>query len=155
MEILINIFYILCFFVAIADYWLLYNSRKIFRILDFSYRYKKITGNYATEVEYLKYGKEYDPKLIEQNAAVIISIIALTIIGLLSNDWILFLSNISLYLLFRVVISILFKIDKFIFSNTHYLLVFLSHLSRILIFIFIVINHFHLKINTYDYFTGK
>lgn len=136
-----TLFYIFGLFIFIFQLGLLVKWNERFNKLRYQSKYEEITGT--------KYKDANGNNIFLFYFGMVIILSAIYyLIGLMSSNWILFLSIFSVTLS----MSLLFKIvkrfsKKFIYSKTHKFLSFLMIVYSSLMTLFISLNHFHFKID--------
>lgn len=133
---LANIYYFIGLFVLLTSVVNLFNFLKFSNIKRWSESFKKHTGK-APSVDDFKDQESYSIFIISP----IFTFIQLIwfIFGLISNEWYLFLTIIT----FSFILSSLFKNFKNFFIEKIFGLLF--SLFKMLIILFLIINHFHLN----------
>lgn len=134
---MVTLFYLFGFIISIIQFGLFFKWNKRFNELKYQYKYKKITGKSHKDI-----GKS-QLYIIYFGITILLSTIYY-LIGLLSSNWILFLS----IFLVTLIISLFFKLmkrvsDKFIYSTSHKFLSFVMIGYSSTMTLLIVLNHFH------------
>lgn len=137
-----NLFYSIGIFTVIFNILMLFKYNKISKAINWLSEYKKLFGKNPKKEEYRN---KSDQDLIGFWSFTVIFTVVWMIFGLMSKDWLIFLliffNNILLNLI-NYSISI---------NKIKFLILILKSILMILIISFLIINFFHLGINTTEY----
>jgi hypothetical protein len=136
-----NIYYLIGVLVLLSVLSIILKFRKIYSISEWKEKYEKITGKKPSKKEY-RSKTEYS--LSE----------SIGILGLFELLWIIGGFFTTSWYLFGVVLSISYLLNiilkPFKFSILHKLFSFTFLLSRLCLYLYLIVNHFYLHQNTYN-----
>ena len=138
---IVSIYYLIGVLVLLSLLSIISKFGKIYSINEWREKYEKITGNKPTRKEY-RTKKEYS--IYESSG----------ILGFFELIWIIggfFTGN---WYLFAIVLALSYILNKtlkpFKFSIFHKLISFTFLLSRLCLYLYLIVNHFYLHQNTYS-----
>lgn len=138
-----SIYYIIGVLVLLSLFSIILRFRKIHSVREWKEKYEKIIGKIPTKKEF-RSNKEYS---LLQSATILGSFELIWIIcGFFTVNWHLF----ALVLLVSYLIN--FIIQPIKFSLLHKILSFTFLLSRLSLYLYLILNHFYLHQDTYSIF---
>jgi uncharacterized membrane protein len=141
-----TIFYTLLFFLSISNLYLLALHSKIFKIREWWDGFNKVTKKIPQKSDYRKY---QDFIFINFWSVVTIVNYVFLIVGLLTQNWLIFLSTIVISFIFGKVTK---KIQKW--GIIHKSIDFISIISISTIYLIVSLNHFHFGLNLSELIIG-
>lgn len=132
-----SIFYFIGILVSLTLFFHLINFKRFEKISEWLISFKKVTGENPTKLDYR--GDDYSFLLKRNIYAIFESLWSL--VGLLSNNWFVFLGVLIYTKLFAIAIK------DIRFTTLGKIMFFKLILGKFLIYSFLVLNHFHLHIN--------
>lgn len=141
-----DFFYSIGLFIIILNLASLIQYKKIFDITEWLSKYKLVTGKNPV-IEDFRNKNDHDLLLFW--SFTVVSTVLWMLFGLLSNQWIIFL--------FIFLINIALNSIKKIFSSIKKVKLFLTFIKSFIglsIIIFLVLNHFHFKLDLMDILFG-
>lgn len=136
-----NLFYIVGLVVILSVLNIISKFKSIYSVREWEQKYKKVVGKIPVRSDY-RSKSEYN--LSRKMGILYLFEITWIIIGILTHNWYLFLGLI----IFSFVIGIILK--PFRYTLVFKILSVLFLIIRLLLYTYLVINHFHLHIDTYE-----
>jgi len=130
---MIDIYYTIWIFIFFLSLYTLFNFNKVYKVKEWQYKFKNITGEEPSLVDYRKRG---DKKLYINHNYLLGVEILWTILGFFTFDKYIFLSIFTTGL----IIDFLFKKNKFTLSYKIASFSFL--LLRTSLYLLLIVNHF-------------
>lgn len=146
---ILDFYYFLGLFILISVVSQIFLFNKLFKITEWISKFKKVTDERPVKKDF---ESEEDYNLISGRDAFLIIEGIWLIIGFLTNNWFAFL-GLSLY---SLLLGILYKtiLKKLVFSLLGKLLYFKFFIIKALVYAFLIINHFHLKLDLWEIVKG-
>lgn len=137
-----HIYYTFGLIMIVSLLTILFKFNKISNIREWYTKFKKVTGKIPKEKDFRS--KE-ESILYNSFSSLLVIEFTWTILGLLTNSWYVFL------LLFTITLIINLIKKPIEFTIIDKILVFILILIKLLAYLYLVINHFHLHFNTWSY----
>lgn len=132
-----HLFYFFGLFIILLLFSRLVALKKYYKATEFKKSFKKVTGNDPKKIDF----KDKEDYNIISGIGCILGIEGLWfLIGLISGNWIIFLSIIIVNLMKNLISKLLPSILNLIIDYIYIVI-------KILIVLFLVINHFHLHLD--------
>lgn len=136
-----NLFYIVGLVVILSVLNIISKFKSIYSVREWEQKYKKVVGKIPVRSDY-RSKSEYN--LSRKMGILYLFEITWIIIGILTHNWYLFLGLIIFSFIFGMILkpfryTLVFKILSVLFL-----------IIRLLLYTYLVINHFHLHIDTYE-----
>jgi hypothetical protein len=136
-----NIYYLIGVLVLLSLLSIILKFRKIYSINEWREKYEKITGKKPIKREF-RSKKEYS---LHESAGILGLFELLWIfVGFFTGNWYLFAITLALSYLLNIILK------PFKFSILHKLTSFTFLLSRLCLYLYLIINHFYLHQDTYS-----
>lgn len=136
-----NIYYLIGILVLLSLLSIILKFRTIYSINEWREKYEKITGKKPSKKEY-RNKKEYS--LYESSGILGLFEILWVIGGFFTKSWYLFGISLGLSYLLNTILK------PFKFSILHKLTSFTFLLSRLCLYLYLIVNHFYLHRDTYS-----
>ncbi len=136
-----NLFYIVGLVVILSVLNIISKFKSIYSVREWEQKYKKVVGKIPVRSDY-RSKSEYN--LSRKMGILYLFEITWVIIGILTYNWYLFLGLVIFSFIFGMILkpfryTLVFKILSVLFL-----------IIRLLLYTYLVINHFHLHIDTYE-----
>ncbi len=136
-----NLFYIVGLVVILTILNLISKFKSIYSVREWEQKYKKVVGKIPLRSDY-RTKTEYN--LSRKIGILYLFEISWVVIGILTYNWYLFLGLI----VFSFILGMILKPFRYTFVFKILSLIFL--IIRLILYTYLVINHFHLHIDTYE-----
>jgi hypothetical protein len=137
-----HIYYAFGLIIVVSLLTILIKFNQITNIREWYTKFKKVTGKTPKEKDFRS--KE-ESALYNSFSSLLVFEFTWTILGLLTNSWYVFL----LLFIITLIINLLRKPIEFTFVDK--VMGFLVILSKLIIYLYLVINHYHLHFDTWSY----
>jgi hypothetical protein len=137
-----HIYYAFGLIIVVSLLTILVKFKQITNIREWYTKFKKVTGKTPKEKDFRS--KE-ESALYNSFSSLLLFEFTWTILGLLTNSWYVFL----LLFIITLIINLLRKPIEFTFVDK--MMGFLVILSKLMIYLYLVINHYHLHFDTWSY----
>lgn len=137
---LLNIFYFIGILVSLTLFFHLINFKRFEKISEWLMSFKKVTGKSPDKQDYRRDDYSF---LLKRNIYAIFES-TWSLLGLLSNDWFIFLGILIYTKLFGIALK------EIRFTIIGKVMFFKLILGKFIIYSFIVLNHFHFHINLWE-----
>jgi hypothetical protein len=136
-----NIYYLIGFLVLLSLLSTILKFRKIYSINEWREKYEKITGKKPLKREF-RSKKEYS---LHESAGILgLFELIWIFVGFFTGNWYLFGITLALSYLLNIILK------PFKFSILHKLISFTFLLSRLCLYLYLIVNHFYLHQDTYS-----
>jgi|LakMenEpi03Aug12_release.lakeMendotaPanAssembly.Ray.scaffolds.fasta_scaffold54809_4 hypothetical protein len=137
-----HIYYAFGLIIVVSLLTILIKFNQISNIREWYSKFKKVTGKTPKEKDFRS--KE-ESVLYSSFSSVLLFEFSWTILGLLTNSWYVFL----LLFIITLIINLIKRPIEFTFIDK--VLGFIIILLKLLIYLYLVINHYHLHFDTWSY----
>lgn len=136
-----NIYYAFGLIIVVSLFTILLKFKQITNIREWHTKFKKVTGETPKEKDFRN--KEESTLYSSFSSLLLIEFIWV-VLGLLTNSWYVFL----FLFLFTLIVNLLKKPIEFSLVDKFF--GFLIVLLKIIIYLYLIINHYHLHIDTWS-----
>lgn len=140
-----HIYYLIGLVVFFSIMSIIFRFKKIYHIKEWRDKYEKVTGNKPLKSEFRS---KIEYSTIESYNILVIFELIWVMFGLISNSWCIFLSIIVT----SYILNLLIKPIKY--TMIHRLSIHLFIILKLLVYGYLVVNHFYLHIENLDIIKG-
>ena len=134
-----NIYYLIGILVTLSTLSYILKFRKNYSIKEWKEKYEKIVGRKPDKKDF-RSKQEYS--LFESSNILILFEIIWIIVGLFTSNWYIFL--------ILILLSYINILNPIKFTILHKLLIFTFLISKLCLYLYLIVNHFYLHENIYN-----